>query len=118
MLDTTGDHGIFVTDSGGNETGNYDLSITSDDFTVIPPPDIQSIAPNISLPDRAIRNLTVTGTNLTGAIFTFIPEFAPPVMTVGAPTINPTGTSATMPLTIGPNAVDIFTFDLPPLNRS
>jgi YD repeat-containing protein len=78
-------------------------------FTVVPGPAITSIAPRGAAVNTTL-SISVTGINLTGSTFGFSPVFAPPAITIGAVSINPGGTSATLSLTI--NAVAFGKFAL------
>ena len=106
---------LQVTVPSGATTGPIAVTVAGNtassdtDFVVTQAPVITSITPNISLPDKTIPSLAITGENLTGSTFAFVPDFSPPAMTLGTPTIDPSGTSATMELNIGPNAVGTFT---------
>jgi YD repeat-containing protein len=70
-----------------------------------PAPAILSLSSKAALAGTAIANFTVTGANLTGASFAVAPAF----LVIGAVSINPGGTSATMSLTIPANAMGYFT---------
>src|SRR4029077_7073549 len=54
-------------------------------------------------------NFHVTGLNLTGATFSFLPAFVPPAISPSNVSISPDGTSATMTLTLATSAVGSFT---------
>jgi hypothetical protein len=56
-----------------------------------------------------INNFQVTGLNLTGSIFSFLPAFTPALITISNVNINANGTSATMTLTLASNAIGSFT---------
>lgn len=49
-------------------------------------------------------NLQVTGLNLTGSTFSFLPSFAPPAITVNTASVDPSGASATLNVTMGNQA--------------
>jgi hypothetical protein len=83
---------------GGNQTAN---------FTSILIPIITSIKPECALQGTVVPALTVTGVNLAGSTFSFAPT--PSAIRVDAATINSQGTSATLRLTISPNALGYFT---------
>jgi len=82
-------------------------AVSSAVFTVAAVPVINSITPKGALANTAL-SLTVTGINLTGSTFAFLPAFVPPAITIGAVSINPAGTSATLGLTIAANAIGKF----------
>ncbi len=70
-----------------------------------PFPAVLSLSSKAALAGTAIANFTVTGANLTGASFAVAPAF----LLIGAVSINPAGTSATMSLTIPATAMGYFT---------
>lgn len=78
---------------------------SSSNFTVLAVPVITSVTPAQALNAATINPFTVTGSNLTGATFSFVPAFTPAAITVSNVNINGGGTSATMTLTLASNAV-------------
>ena len=93
---------ISVTVNGGTAT-------STSSFTALPSPFVTSIAPKAALPNTTIASFQVTGVNLAGASFIFLPEFSPAAITVGAASISLDGTSATLNLVINSNAAGAFT---------
>jgi YD repeat-containing protein len=83
-------------------------AVSSIPFTVVPAPVISSISRRGAVANTML-SLMVTGANLTGSTFAFMPGFVPPSISIGAVSINPTGTSATLPLRIAPNIAGQFT---------
>lgn len=77
-------------------------------FTVLPVPVITSIIPKNALPNTTISKFQVNGFNLSGSTFTFVPALVPPAIIVGSTSINPTGTSATLSVTVNANASGSF----------
>ncbi|MEW6296218.1 MAG: IPT/TIG domain-containing protein [Thermodesulfobacteriota bacterium] len=78
-------------------------------FTVTTAPVVTSISPTAALSGATIPNFRVNGFNLTGATFSFVPSGAPPAgVAINAVAIDPSGTSATLGLTIGSDAVGQF----------
>jgi hypothetical protein len=82
-------------------------------FTVSPAPVITSLSRKSALlgtsfPNAQFPALTVTGVNLTGSTFSLAPATSPPAATFGTPTIAPTGTSATVRLTVGTSITGTF----------
>ncbi len=75
-------------------------------FTV--PPGITAINPTIALAGSVIAPFQVQGSNLTGATFTFVSAIVPPPLTVTSATIDPTGTSATLNVTVDAQATGTF----------
>lgn len=110
---------LTVTVPAGATTGPISLTVTGQtvttslDFTVLPIPVITSLSRKSALlgasfPNAQFPPLTVTGINLTGSNFALAPATSPPAVTFGAPVIDPTGTSATMSLTVGTSATGTF----------
>ena len=56
-----------------------------------------------------IPALQVTGSNLTGTTFSFSPAFTPPAIAVNSATIDPTGTTATLNITVAAGASGGYT---------
>src|SRR6266852_1193963 len=77
---------------------------SSTNFAVLPVPAITSVSPASTLQTQTINTFQVTGTNLTGATFSFAPVFSPPAIAISNLVINANGTSATMTLTLAANA--------------
>lgn len=77
---------------------------SSQNFVVTNAPMITAVSPNAALPGTTITNFQVTGLNLTGSTFAFVPTFVPPAITINSASIDPSGTSATLNLTIGTQA--------------
>jgi len=77
-------------------------------FAVVPVPVITSISRRGTVAKTTL-SLVVTGANLTGSSFAFLPAFVPPSISIGAVSINPAGTSATLPLMIAANVSGQFT---------
>jgi YD repeat-containing protein len=82
-------------------------------FTVSPAPVITSLSRKSALmgtsfPNAQFPALTVTGINLTGSTFALAPATSPPAATFGVPSVDPTGTSATMSLNVGTNIAGTF----------
>jgi len=78
-------------------------------FTVLQIPAITSISPASALQGGSVSNFHVTGLNLTGATFSFLPAFVPPAISPSNVSISADGTSATMTLTLATSAVGSFT---------
>lgn len=74
--------------------------------TVVPVPAILSVSPKSALAGTTVANFTVIGSNLAGASFAFGPQS----IAIGAVSVNPAGTSATMSLSIPASAMGYFTF--------
>ena len=58
---------------------------------------------------KSDSQIQITGTNLTGSTFTFLPEIVPAPLTVNSTTIDPSGNSATLGVTIASRASGSFT---------
>ncbi len=101
---------LTVTVPAGATTGLISVTVgtatanSSSNFTVLAVPVITSVSPTLALNTPTISGFQVTGTNLTGATFSFVPAFTPPAITPSNVVINSNGTSATMTLTLALNA--------------
>jgi hypothetical protein len=78
------------------------------DFTSILVPIITSISPTYALQGASIPSFTITGVNLTGSTFSFVPALNPPAISVRSATINASGTAATLNLAISSSALGLF----------
>ena len=92
--------------------GNKNISVTTLDgtsntvvftVTVPPPPTLTSIGTGSGVRGTSV-NVTLNGTNLTGATWSNATTTGYPNITFGTLTVNATGTSATATLTIAANA--------------
>jgi YD repeat-containing protein len=98
---------LVVTVPPGATTGPIAVTVagntaTSDRrFSVLPTPEITSVMPSVALAGSVLPNLRVQGRHLEGATLTFVS--AKPLVTVTAVTIDPTGTSATLNITVRAN---------------
>lgn len=90
---TTGAISVTVGGSTASSTTSY---------TVLPLATILSVTPSYTLPGMSVSNVTVTGSNLSGAT---IGVFPPSGITVSSVVINGAGTSATMTVTAVANSV-------------
>lgn len=101
---------LVVTVPTGATTGPISVQVSantatsSQNFVVTQAPLITSITPQLALTGTSVTNFQVTGFNLTGSTFSFLPALVPLVITVSSASINPSGTSATLSLTIGTQA--------------
>jgi YD repeat-containing protein len=96
---TTGPISVTVGGSTATSSGN---------FTVVPLPSITSISPKAALSNSTISSFQVTGTNLNGSTFSFLPTFTPSAITVASAVIDPSGSSAALSLIINANAAGSF----------
>jgi YD repeat-containing protein len=105
---------LTVTLPTGATTGLISVTVgtatanSSANFTVLAPPVIASVSPASTLLTPTINNFQVTGSNLTGATFSFAPVFSPPAIAISNVVINPSGTSATMTLSLTSSATGSF----------
>jgi YD repeat-containing protein len=112
VLSATATRLIVVVPQGAT-TGAISVTVagttasSSSSFTVVPVPVITSIAPKGAAANTTL-SIAITGINLTGATFTFAPVYAPPAIAIGAVSISPIGTSATLSLTVSANAFGKF----------
>jgi YD repeat-containing protein len=106
---------LTVTVPAGATTGLISVTVgtatanSGTNFNVLAVPLIISVSPTLVLNAPTINPLTVNGSNLTGATFSFVPAFTPAAITVSNVNINGNGTSATMTLTLASNAAGSFT---------
>jgi YD repeat-containing protein len=104
---------LVVTVPAGATSGPISVSVgvptavSSASFVIAAVPLITSMTPKGAFANTTV-SVTVTGINLTASTFAFVPAFAPTAITVGTVSINPGGTSATLSLTVGPNAAGKF----------
>ena len=96
---TTGPISVTV---GGN------TATSSTPFTVLATPVILSINPRFTLSNATASSVQITGLNLTGSTFSFLPTLVPPGIVVNTATINAQGTAATLNITVNANAVGTF----------
>lgn len=82
---------------------------TVGDVLVAPVPVVSSITPKVIDAGHPPAVLQVTGENLSGGTYSFIPLLAPPLLTVGTPQTNAAGTAATLPVTVAASARGRFT---------
>jgi YD repeat-containing protein len=73
-------------------------------FTVVAAPVIATINRRVALANSTLPNLQVSGLNLTGASFSFLPGLSPEAVTLHSVVVNPAGTTATLNLTLNANA--------------
>jgi YD repeat-containing protein len=105
---------LTVTVPAGAATGVISVTVgtatanSSSTFTVLAIPAINSINPTLTVQTPTISSFQVTGSNLTGATFSFAPSFTPPAITISNVIITGNGTSATMTLALASNAAGSF----------
>jgi len=84
---------------------------SSTNFTVVPGPRVLSVSPHTVLNGTTVTSVssfTVSGANLTGATFTFIPGFSPAPVSVTSANISPDGSSAVLSLSIAANTIGSY----------
>jgi hypothetical protein len=81
---------------------------TTNNFTVLPTPVITSVSPSSANQGTTVATFQVTGVNLTGSTFAFVPAFVPAAIAASNVVINSNGTSATMTLTLASTAAGSF----------
>jgi YD repeat-containing protein len=105
---------LVVTVPTGATTGKISVQVgantamSGQDFTVTNAPVITDVLPAIAFPGVTIPNFLVKGINLTGSTFSVLPLSVPPLITVEPVSIDPSGASATVRITISANARDPF----------
>jgi YD repeat-containing protein len=106
---------LTVTVPSGATTGPISVKVgsatatTTNNFTVLPTPVITSVSPSSTTQGATITTCQVTGVNLTGSTFSFVPAFVPAAIAVSNAVINSGGTAATMTLTLASTAMGSFT---------
>jgi large repetitive protein len=80
-------------------------------FIVVPAPAILSINPRaaVSSSTTSTVNITVIGANLNGATFAFQPAAIPPALLANLVSVDASGVTATLSVTIAPNVTGTFT---------
>jgi YD repeat-containing protein len=82
-------------------------------FTVTVSPVISAVSPAVTTSissGATVTNIQVTGINLQGSTFTFLPAFTPPSLSVSSASIDPGDTSATLSVSIAAGTSGSFTF--------
>lgn len=77
-------------------------------FTSIRSPIIASVNPAYALQGASVSSFTVKGVNLSGSTFSFVPALNPSAITVRSAAIDPSGTTATLSLSVSANAIGPF----------
>jgi len=105
---------LSVTVPAGATTGPISVTVgantatSSTPFTVLATPVILSINPRFTLSNATVSSVQITGLNLTGSAFSFLPTLVPPGIVVNSASINPQGTAATLNVMVNANAVGTF----------
>jgi YD repeat-containing protein len=89
-------------------TVDADTATSTNSFTVLALPQITSLSLKALVRGATVSPLVVTGVDLTGATFSFLPAFNPEALSVTAASVNADGTAATLTITLGPNAAGTF----------
>jgi hypothetical protein len=108
---------LVVTVPPGATTGPITVTVaghtaaSARNFVMLP--SITAINPALALAGLPLPDVQVQGHNLTGATFTFTPVsgtpvFGPPLVTATSAVIDPTGTSATLQVTMTAPAGSVF----------
>jgi YD repeat-containing protein len=84
-------------------TVNGATATSSSPFTITPVPRITSITPPVAAQGTTIPALQVTGENLSGSLFSFLPVFSPSRVTINSVSIGAGGSTATLNLSIAPH---------------
>jgi YD repeat-containing protein len=105
---------LTVAVPAGATTGPISVTVasatatTTSNFTIVQNPVITSINPTSAIQGGTVSSFQVTGANLAGAAFSFIPAFVPPAITPSNVSISADGTSASMTLNLASTAVGSF----------
>lgn len=100
---------LVVTIGAGAMTGPIAVAVGSSKATssfsetVIPTPFISSVKPYAAQAGTTVT-VTVTGENLAGSTFSFLPQASPPPFTINSTMISPDGTMATLTVAAAQNA--------------
>lgn len=97
----------FITVTIGAETAT-----SSEPFTVVASPVVTDLSPHLATSNDSapvVSSLQVTGVNLTDSTFSLLPEIVPLALTIDSTSIDPSGTSATLGITIAAEATGFFT---------
>jgi YD repeat-containing protein len=109
---------LTVTVPAGASTGpitvtvNGQTATSSQPFTVVASPVISGISPTVTTSNASapvVTSVQVTGANLQGATFAFLPTFNPPALTVSSASIDPGGAWATLSVSIAAGTSGSFT---------
>jgi YD repeat-containing protein len=109
---------LVVTVPAGATTGPVSVTVnnqiaTADiSFTVTQAPVVLAVNPRFiveSPTTNTVTNFSVSGSSLNGATFSFLPVLSPPAITVTSAAVDPSGTSATLSITVGANVSGAFT---------
>ncbi len=85
---------------------------SSQPFTVTISPVISVITPILAASDATnpiVASVQITGANLQGSTFTFLPAVSPPPLSLSSATVAPGGASATLNVSIAAGAAGSFT---------
>ncbi len=105
---------LTVTVPSGATTGPISVTVasatatTTTNFTILQNPVITSVSPASALQGGTVSSFQVTGANLTGAAFSFVPAFVPAAIAASNVSISADGTSASMTLNLSSTAIGSF----------
>jgi YD repeat-containing protein len=83
-------------------------AVSPSPFTVLAIPVVTSVTPRAFEGAHPPASIRVRGVNLTGSSFELLPALNPPPVVFGVPQFDPTGTVATLPITVASNARGSF----------
>jgi YD repeat-containing protein len=95
-------------------TVNGATVVSASPFTVAATPVIQSISPQqafTSISKTTLATLAVVGVNLNGATFSFSPVFNPAAIVVNSATIDPSGSSASLQITLAAGSTGSYSLN-------
>ncbi|MCA1614546.1 MAG: Ig-like domain-containing protein [Acidobacteria bacterium] len=105
---------LAVTVPAGATTGFISVKVggvtaeSGSPFTVVGTPGLTSISPRFTLSNATLSAVQVTGNNLTGSSFAFLPALVPPGLSVNSASVNQSGTAVTLNVQVNANAVGTF----------
>lgn len=79
------------------------------DIAVAPVPIIESILPRVFDATRPPSSVSVSGSNLSGSTFSFVPQLIPPPIAANSAQVDPAGTAATLTISVSPTGRGRFT---------
>lgn len=93
-------------------TVNGQTATSGQPFTVVASPVVSAISPKVTTSvssSATVTSVQVTGVNLQGSAFTFLPAFNPPPLSVSSASVDPGGAAATLNVSIAAGTAGAFT---------
>lgn len=111
---------LVITVPAGAVTGPVEVTVgaatavSPTPFQVLTPPRLFQLAPDVAGADATAAipfTMTITGERLAGATFRFLPAFVPASIAVTGATVDPSGASATLSLSLAPGVLGTFVLE-------